>query len=488
MDKASGASGRSRWRLYPSSLRPGELLSRDFSIAEATVVLMASFVLSALLGSIQQVLFNAQFGAGAEASAFYAALRLRDLFYALLAGRALSSAMIPVLADVSRSGGLPAQWRLVNLVLTSLVLGLAVLVLGCQLLAPLIVSTVLAPGFDPETSGLTVSLIRIVLLQPLVVAFSSVATSYLNSRHRFLLTSLSLTCLNLGVILGIAAARVEPALGVAGPALGVLAGAVLQVLVLLPELRASGFRIRPVWQPADPRLRDVGRLLAPVSASAGVGYAGLILDTAFASFAPEAAAVPAVYNAWLLITLPLSMLGKAVGQSAFPRLAESTVARDWRRLRRTLARATGTATGLALPAALALIVFGRQIIRVLFEHGRFDAAAGAVTYTILATYAIALPAYVGLEVLVRGLIALRDTRTPLLADLGQLLGRAVLLALLLGRLGVVAVPLALAVMSYAELVLLAIVLRLQLRRAAAATVPAVDDDGVHPLSSGSVVA
>src|SRR5690242_6646139 len=39
------------------------LLTRELSIAEATFVLMASFFVSALLGAIRQILFNAAFGA-----------------------------------------------------------------------------------------------------------------------------------------------------------------------------------------------------------------------------------------------------------------------------------------------------------------------------------------------------------------------------------------------------------------------------------------
>jgi putative peptidoglycan lipid II flippase len=54
------------------------LLTREFTIAEASFILMASFFFSALLGAVRQVLFNAQFGIGAEVNAYYAAFRLPD--------------------------------------------------------------------------------------------------------------------------------------------------------------------------------------------------------------------------------------------------------------------------------------------------------------------------------------------------------------------------------------------------------------------------
>jgi len=99
-------------------------------------------------------------------------------------------------------------------------------------------------------------------------------------------------------------------------------------------------------------------------------------------------------------------------------------------MRRTLLRSLGAVLVLALPALLALLALGRPAIRLLFEHGRFNAAAGALTYAVLVPYAVGLPAYVCTEVISRGLIALEDTRTPLITNSLQLAGRVVVITLL----------------------------------------------------------
>src|SRR5262247_2162427 len=104
------------------------LLMRKFSVAEASFVLMAGFLLAALLGAVRQVLFHAQFGAGSEASAFYAALRLPDVLFNLLAGGTFSSALIPVLLRTARREGQAAAAYLTAQVLTSLWIGVALLV------------------------------------------------------------------------------------------------------------------------------------------------------------------------------------------------------------------------------------------------------------------------------------------------------------------------------------------------------------------------
>ncbi len=384
-------------------------------------MLAASFFASAALGALRQILFNAQFGAGMAANAYYAAFRLPDTLFSLIAGGALSSAMIPVLLSATASDGEKATWRLIDHVLTLLLIVFAAVVFFGELLTPFFVSALLAPGFDAPTSQLTVTLTRIMLIQPVVLAFGSVATAVLNSRNRFALTGLSIASHNLSLIAGILAARFVPSLGILGPTYGVILGAVLQTVVLLPGLRGRAAIFTPSLDLGDARLREIVRLLIPNGLAVGVGYAGFILDTAFASRAPETAGLPAIANAWLLVGLPIALLGQAIGQSAFPRIAAQAARLNFRKMRRTVLTSLIIAVALALPAAGLFFLIGRSIIHLLFEHGKFDAAAGTLTFSVLKVYAAALPAYVATEVVTRGLIALRDTRTPLVTNSAQLL-------------------------------------------------------------------
>ena len=447
------------------------LLTREFSIAEATVILAASFFISALLGSIRQVLFNAEFGAGDEASAYYAAFRLPDTLFSLIAGGALSSAMIPVLIGAGAAGGEEAARRLTNLVMTGLLMVFAIVSLIGALAAPMFVNNLLAPGFDAETSELTANLTRVMLLQPVILAVGSVATAVLNSRNQFLLTALSVMSHNLALIAGILAASAFPGLGIYGPTLGVVGGALLQVLILLPGLLAGGSRPRLLWDPRDANLKEVVRLLIPNGLAVGVGYAGFILDTSFASKAGEAEALPALQNAFLMVGLPIALLGQAVGQAAFPRLAAQAGAYDWAAMKRTLVLSLGAVVVLALPALAGLIGLGRQMITTVFEQGRFDAVAGDLTYDVLVVYTLALPAYVATEVITRGLISLRDTKTPLLTNTLQIIGRGAIMAALIGSEGVIAVPLAFAITCAIETCLLGAVLLTRLQRASSTPMP-----------------
>lgn len=444
------------------------LAEREYSVTEATILLGAAFALSALLGAVRQILFNAEFGTGREASAFYAAARLPDTFYVLIAGGALSSAMIPVLIGVRGRKGEAAARELTNLVLTLIGSLFIVLVLIGIVFAPFFVRYILAPGFDEPTARLSTTLTRIMLLQPLFLAAGSVALAVLNSRNQFFLSALSIVSHNFTLIASILLVRQFPDLGIYAPTAGVVTGGLLQAAILIPGLRAGGARFRPAWNPRDRDLRAVIRLLIPNGLVVFSGYLGQIIDTAFASTAREPGALAAVQNAWMLSGLPIALVAGAVGQAVFPRLAGQAARMEWRRMRRTVALSVLAVVVLVLPSMGGIYVIGRDAIRILFERGEFTAADGDLTNRLLRVYAIALPAYVATEALSRGLIAMRDARTPLFTNIGQQICRAAIIAALLDSQGARAIPIAVVVTSAVETVVLASILGLRLTRRIAA--------------------
>jgi len=102
--KVDSSSKRERWTVGPfrfrfnlANFRPGrDFIERRFSIVEAMLLLMVAYLASRGLGVIRQGIFNALFGAGPEANAYYAAFRLPDTLFNLIAGGALIQAFVHV--------------------------------------------------------------------------------------------------------------------------------------------------------------------------------------------------------------------------------------------------------------------------------------------------------------------------------------------------------------------------------------------------------
>lgn len=442
-------------RLRRTPLRAWPTL--ELPVAEAALVWMGAFVASALLGIVRQVLLNARFGLGPEAAAYYAAFRLPETVAVLIAGGALTNALIPVLLRAQREGPAVAT-QLVNLTLTTLLAIFAPLCVLAAIAAPLFVRVVLAPGFDPATQALTATLTRIMLLEVLLLVAEAALVAILASRNQILLPALAIALHNLSLVGGVAAAILVPSIGIYGPTVGAMLDAIIKLLVLVPGLRRHGYTPRPAWDPGNPHLRATLRLLWPSAVAGVANYASGIVDTAFATLTGVVAAVGALANAMLLVGLPIRLLGIAIGQAMLPHAALLGLQNEGRALRLLLLRTLLLACGLATLAAAGLLLLGRPVIGLLFERGAFDTTAGDLTYRMLAFYALGLPAYVATEVATRALLARHDARTPMLANLAQLAMRAGLCATLIGRLGPSAIPIAFALSAAVEALALLVVL------------------------------
>ena len=154
------------------------------ALAQAGLVVSGAFLISRILGWIRVAIISIQFGAGPELDAFFAAFRLPDLIFQLVAAGALSSALIPIVAGLLTTDDQQRAWRVVSTVTNLMLAGLVVLAAIVFVAAPEIVR-VITPGFDEAQVARTAELTRIMLLGPIFLALGSVATSLLNAQARF---------------------------------------------------------------------------------------------------------------------------------------------------------------------------------------------------------------------------------------------------------------------------------------------------------------
>ena len=457
---------RFRFRLANFRLTQG-IWQRRFSIAEAAILLMLAYLASRGLGVIRQSLFNALFGTNAEANAYYAAFRLPDFLFNLIAGGALSHALIPVFVTYDKEHGRQQAWRLVSLVFNMLLVALVAVLLAGEFLAPAFVNKILVPGYDPAEQALTTTLTRIMLVQPLILGLGTVATAVLSSKRQFLLPALSIAVYNIGLIGGLLVTLAIPKVGIYGPTYGVLLAAVCQVIVQIPGLVKQGLRYFFVWDLKDPGLRQVMRLLGPNAGVVALGSAAFIIDTAFVSYQIDKGSLAAQHNAYMLFYMPVALLAQATAQAALPQLSALATRGNFIRLRRLALKVIGTAFLLGIPTAVILCFLGRPIIHLIFQHGAFNRHSTNLTSLALIGYAIGLPG-----VIVGGLIAstfysLRDARTPLFTNAFNLAIHIAFilyfLTIFVGTNAILAIPLAASGSVTLEALLLVLLLYLRLR-------------------------
>ena len=443
------------------------LYARRFTITEAATLLLLAYFASKLLGLVRQILFNSLFGAGSAATAYYVAFNIPDTIFNLIAGGALVHALVPVFLSYEKEHGQAEVWRFVSLVFNVLLVTLTIIIFVAEIAAPQFVSNVLAPGLTPKEQALTMTLTRIMLLQPLILGLGSIATAVLHSKRQFVPSAISIAIYDVGLIGGVLLARAIPGVGIYGPTIGLLFSAFCQVVVLLPGLLKLGARYTFNWNLRNPGLRQLLRLLGPNILTIGVTSLGSIIITSFASYLPDKASIAAIHNASLLFGLPLTLLGLSLANALLPQITIYATNRRYARMSWTVWRIVGMVTLLSIPAAVLLYVLGKPAISILFQHGAFNAHAAALTSIALLGLAIGLPGQTLGLLTVLGFYALKDAVTPLLINVFELVMHIGLAFLLLhtfkGSNAILALPLSASLSATVAASTLCLLLFLRLR-------------------------
>jgi putative peptidoglycan lipid II flippase len=424
------------------------------SLARAGLIVSSAFLLSRILGYVRLVVIGNTFGASSDLDAFFAAFRLPDLIFQLVAAGALASALVPIVSGLLTKDERPRAWRVVSTVINLMLIALAILSVGLFILAPVIVPFI-TPGFGPAQLDQTVELTRVMLLSPIFLGLGAVATSVLNADGRFAAAAMAPAVYNLAIIGG--AVLLAPTLGVMGLALGVVAGSLGHLLVQVPAVARIGFHYEPGIDGADPQARKALILMAPRAVGLGVTQITFIVVTSLATTL-GVGAVSDFNFAFALLQIPLGIIGVPLGTVLLPSLSRDAAVGREGAFAALLTRALRLLIYVMIPIAALGAVVRLPVVEILFGSGQISASDLDVIAVTLTGFLIGLPAHAMIAVLARAFYARQDTVTPVVAAVGAVAINCTLAVLLVGPLGLPGVALAIAIAAWAEAVVLLVIL------------------------------
>jgi len=387
----------------------GSLVSAFSTVGGLTLV-------SRVLGFVRDVLMARYLGAGLAADCFFVAFKLPNFFRRLFAEGAFSNAFVPLFARRLGNETGPQTRRQARAfaedALSLLLLVLLVFTAAMQALMPWAM-TALAPGFldQPEKYALAVELTRLTFPYLLLISLVALLAGILNALNRFAAAAAAPILLNLVLISSLLLFHASQLVAARALAVAVSLAGIAQFAWLLLAAARTGFAPRLPRPKLTPGLRRLLVVMAPVAVGAGVTQINLVIDVVLASFLGDGA-LSFLFYADRLNQLPLGVIGIAVGTVLLPRLSRSLSGEAAETAQWEHNRAIEFALLLTLPAAAALTLIPGPLIRALFEHGAFTAGDTGATAAALAAYAVGLPAFVLVKVLVPGFYAREDTRSP----------------------------------------------------------------------------
>ncbi|HOX60720.1 MAG TPA: murein biosynthesis integral membrane protein MurJ [Candidatus Magasanikbacteria bacterium] len=424
------------------------------TITGAAIMLFLASLGSRVIGIWRDRIFAHTFGAGDILDAYYSAFRVPDFIYNLVIVGALSAGFIPVFLRLTKSDR-PKAEKTANTLFTFFAISLSLIAVIFYLFAPWIVP-LMVPGFSGEKSNLVIALTRIMMLSPLFLGLSGIASGILQANKNFLIYSLTPIFYNLGIIAG--AIFIVPILGPIGLSWGVVIGAALHFLLQIPSLIALGFRYRPTLSLHLDSVREIFRMMIPRTLALAVSQINTILTTSIASLL--AAGSIAIYNlASNLQYFPVGTIGVSFAIAAFPTLSEIATRRDKKSFASSISQTISQIFFFIIPLTIVMLIFRAQIVRLLLGSGNFDWNDTILTMNTLAWFSISLFAQCLIPLFTRAFFAWQDSRTPLKAGLWSAVINLAIAYLTAPYFGVISLAVAFSVASIFQAVYLYIRLR-----------------------------
>ncbi len=341
------------------------------SLIKSTGIVVLSTAASRVLGFARDMVIAGLFGATAYMDGFWVAFRIPNLFRRLVAEGSLTISFVPVYTEYLITESEGEALALAQKVLSILLVVLASLIFLGEIFSNEMIG-LFGYGFtDVGQINLTVILHRIMFPYLFFVSMVAFAMGYLNSHKIFFAPAFSPAILNIGIICGaffLSGLFEQPLYGLAS---GVILGGVLQFAFQIPYLVRSGFRLKLSLDFAHPGVRAIFRMIGPALVGIAIYQVNILTGTILASTLP-AGSISYIYYSDRINEFVLGIFIISIGNVILPEMSGLSASSDFEKIGRLYSASLSGSLFFAIPAAIALMIFGLPIISVLFMRGEFS--------------------------------------------------------------------------------------------------------------------
>jgi putative peptidoglycan lipid II flippase len=401
------------------------------TFARSTAVMAVGTLLSRVTGFGRLVALAYAMGFTRLTDSYDLANVTPNIVYELILGGILSATLLPVFVDLLATEDEDEAWRAVSAVVTTAAVVLVAVTGIFVVVAPLLVR-LYTIGNDTASLGaqreVATSLLRMFAPQVALYGMVALTTAVLHARRRFAAPMFAPVLNNLvviGVLLALPSVADEVSLAAVRDdtgaqlllGLGTTAGVAAMAAALLPSLRRSGARLRPVWAPRHPAVTTIVRLSGWTFGYVLANQVALTVVLVLAN--GDAGDVAAYRAAMIFFLLPHGVFAVSIATALQPDLAERWALEDRRGFGRHVGRGLRTIAAIAVPAAVGLVCLARPVVGVALEHGALGSGSASRTADVLVMLALGLPGFSTYYFLMRCYQAMQDTRSMFVLYLGE---------------------------------------------------------------------
>lgn len=364
---------------------------------------------SQVLALIRDRIFAHLFGASTPLDVYYAAFKIPDLMFVLIASLTSAYILIPRITNASEKD----VKELISNAVSFLLILIGIIAVVVMIFTPEIL-TILFPRLIASSYGGTfVWLARLLLLQPILLGLSGIVASVTQVHRQFIIFSFSAILYNIGIIIG--AVVLYPSFGLIGIGYGVILGSIAYLAIHIPVLWNAKLMPRLMW-PSRAIMIPVIRESIPRTLALGVSSMVVLLIVALAARVGSGAISVFTFGT-NLESVPLMLIGSSYAIAAFPILSELAGKSKRAEFTKILSASTRHIIVWSLIVAGIVIVLRAHIVRVILGSGQFNWNDTRLVAAVLAILVIALAAQGLVLLLSRALYAIQYSWRPLMYQL-----------------------------------------------------------------------
>jgi putative peptidoglycan lipid II flippase len=390
------------------------------SLLRAAALITLLTVLARLAGFGRNLVFARTVGFNCLADTYFTMNTVPNILYEIVAGGALASLVIPLLAGAINRGDSDHADRTASALLSWSIAVLAPLAVLVAVFAHPISAAFLADKGCSGSVDVGASMLRVFAPQVVLYGIGVVLTGVLQAHRRFGGPALAPLLSSFVVILAYLTYAVIAPRGTdvdsvtKGQQLVLSVGTTLGVVVLslslLAPLSRTGMRLRPTLRfPAGVALRATHLAAAGVATLAAQQLSVVVALRLSNQYGVPDGAAAAFFQAQTIYLLPWAALAVPVAVSAFPRLAARWYASDRDAYNSELAAATRIVVLSMLMATGSALALARPVARVIAESAPGEPSVGPVADGIMG-FSLGLVGYGLFACLSRALYASGRTR------------------------------------------------------------------------------
>ncbi len=390
----------------------------------AAIILASSTLLSAILGIFRDRWLNGMYldTYPAGISAYTAAFTVPDFLYFLITSGALAVTFIPVFNERVVKKDTKGAWELSTCVLNFMALVSLVASILIMIFADPLIRYVVAPGLNESAMTLCINMMRVIAINPFLFSISTVISSMQQAVGRFVFYAMAPALYNVGIIVGILSFTSGINIfgvqifegGIMGVAIGVVFGAVLQLLTSVVGLIGLGFdyRFKIDWK--NKSFLRVLKLLPVRSVDQALDYVMNMANTNLASRMGEQS-IRVFQQASSLHSMPVSLIGVAISSAFFPKLSEQSERGEEQKLQNTFRSALRTIIWISAPVSI-IAFFARGYVVNFVKNGGNPKIA-----SVLGAFVVAIFCHSVFHIASRIFYAQQNTKTPLIISVATFL-------------------------------------------------------------------